>query len=699
MRVKSGRPNRLIKEKSPYLQQHARNPVDWYPWGKEAFDRAQKENKPVFLSIGYSSCHWCHVMEKESFEDDAVARILNAFFISVKVDREERPDLDHFYMSFCQALTGSGGWPLTVVLTPDKKPFFAGTYFPKTARFGRPGLLELLSRLAEIWTTGRQDVLHASENIGLSLERMSHFPAGEGLSQETLGAAFKGLESRFDDQNGGFGEAPKFPAPHTLFFLLRYWKRAQSGRALQIVEKTLDRMRLGGMYDQVGFGFHRYSTDAQWRVPHFEKMLYDQALLAMAYTEAYQATGKLHYRETAAEILTYVERDMTGNEGAFYSAEDADTEGKEGMFYLWTEEEIRHVLSPQLADFAIHIFGVDKKGNFANPGQEPDGRNILFLPKPLAELSEDLDLPFRELKDRLETIRKKLFAARAQRPQPFKDKKVLTDWNGLMIAALAKAAQAFDEPAHAQAAIRAADFVLEKMVRSDGSLCHRYMEGEALYPGFLDDYAFLVWGLLELYETVFDIRYLKMAFRLCDYALAHFWDDAQGGFYFVPDDSSDVLFREKEAYDGAYPSGNSAMMLNLIRLGRAGGRAVFEEKARETGQAFSRRIFQSPSAHAFWMTALEFALSPSQEVVIAGDPGSAGTRAMLKSLRQPFFPFKIVLLRPADAEFPDIVKIAPFTRDMKAAEGRAAAYICTNYACQNPTTDPQKMLELLRAGD
>lgn len=693
--MESRRANRLIKEKSPYLRQHAHNPVDWFPWGDEAFARANKEDKPVFLSIGYSSCHWCHVMEKESFEDPAVAGLLNASFISVKVDREERPDLDHFYMSGCQALTGSGGWPLTVVLTPDKKPFFAGTYFPKISRFGRLGLLELLPRLSEAWKTGRQDVLRAAENIGLSLEQMSHIPAGEGLSKEMLAEAFEGLKSRYDDLSGGFGDAPKFPAPHNLFFLLRFWKRTDNEQALRMVEKTLERMRLGGMYDHLGFGFHRYSTDARWLVPHFEKMLYDQALLAMAYAEAYQAAGKIQYRETAEEILAYVMRDMTSREGGFYSAEDADAEGEEGKSYLWTEEEIRQVLSPHQAELAVNMFSLKKEGNFPEAGGHPNGRNILYLKKPLDELAVDLGLPASELKAHLAAIRKKLYAVRKKRPQPFKDKKILTDWNGLMIASLAKAAQAFDEPAHAAAAVRAADFILEKMVGPDGAIYHRFTEGEASYSGFLDDYAFLVWGLLELYEAVFDVRYLETAFRLCDYTLAHFWDKAQGGFYFVPEQSSDVPFRDKEAYDGAYPSGNSVMMLNLIRLGRMGGRPGFEEKAMHTGQAFSRRICQAPSGYTFWMTALEFAVAPSLEVVIAGNLGSADTKAMLQALRQPFLPSKVVLVRPGDAHSRKIVKIAPFTKDMKAARGKATAYICTNYACQHPTTDLQKMLEFL----
>jgi len=697
--MKSGRPNRLIKEKSPYLRQHARNPVDWYPWSEEAFSRAKQEDKPVFLSIGYSSCHWCHVMEKESFENEEVAGLLNASFIAVKVDREERPDLDRYYVNVCQALTGSGGWPLTVVVTPEKKPFFAGTYFPKTGRFGRPGLLELLSWLREIWKTERQDVLRAAENIDLSLEQMSRVPPGDGLSEETLTEAFKGLESRFDERNGGFGVAPKFPTPHNLFFLLRYWKRTHDRRALEMVEKTLKRMRQGGMYDHLGFGFHRYSTDAQWLVPHFEKMLYDQALLAMAYTETYQATRKLEYRETAEEILAYVGRDMTSQEGAFFSAEDADAEGQEGKSYLWTAEEIHQALSPELAELAIRVFGIEKNGNFAGSGEHPSGQNILSLQKYPEEFSRDLCLPVGELKNNLGTIRKMLFAVRAKRPQPFKDKKILTDWNGLMIAAMAKAAQAFDEPAHAKAVVRAADFILEKMVRSDGSLYHRFMEAEASYSGYLDDYAFLIWGLVELYETVFDIRYLETAFRLCDFALAHFWDDGQGGFYFVPEYSSDVPFRDKEAYDGAYPSGNSVMMLNLIRLGRMGARPGLEEKAMKTGQAFSRRIFQSPSACTFWMTALDFAVSPPLEIVVAGNSGSAGTKAFLKSLRQPFLPNKVVLVRPEDTGFPDITKIAPTTRDMKAAERETLAYVCRNYACQEPTTDPQKILDLLGVSD
>lgn len=691
----SHRPNRLIEEKSPYLRQHADNPVDWYPWGDEAFARAKKEDKPVFLSIGYSSCHWCHVMERESFEDAEVARLLNDAFVSVKVDREERPDLDHLYMNVCQALTGSGGWPLTIFLTPEKKPFFAGTYFPKTARFGHLGLMELLPRLAEIWKSGRQGVLRAAENIAQSLDEPSELPAKENLSETLLHEAFQDLEKRFDEESGGFGRAPKFPSPHNLFFLLRYWKRTRRGRALQMAEQTLERMSRGGIVDHLGFGFHRYSTDAHWLLPHFEKMLYDQALLAMAYSEAYQATGKDLYRETAEGILAYVEREMTDEGGGFYSAEDADSESVEGKFYLWTEEEIRRVFPAQQAELAAKVFGVREKGNFQEVGGSPSGQNILYLEKPLPERAADLGIPPGELKTRLEAIKKILLAVRDLRPHPFKDQKILADWNGLMIAAFAKAGQAFERPKYASVAARAADFVLEKMTLPDGSLYHRFIEGEAAVPAFLDDYAFLIWGLIELYETVFDARYLKTALGLCDHALERFWDDGQGGFYFAPVGSPDLVFRIKEAYDGAQPSGNAAMMLNLLRLGRLSGRPGFEEKAAEAGRALSGPISQAPSAHTFWLTALDFALARSLEIVIAGNPGSADTDAMLRALHKNFLPNKVVLFRPADEPDPAIADISPFVKGMSAEEGRATAYVCSNFACRPPTHDPEKMLELL----
>ncbi|MFH1748282.1 MAG: thioredoxin domain-containing protein, partial [Planctomycetota bacterium] len=623
--------NRLVFEQSPYLLQHAHNPVDWYPWGQEAFQKARDEDKPIFLSIGYSTCHWCHVMERESFENPEVAELMNATFVNIKVDREERPDIDNIYMSVCQAMTG-GGWPLTIVMTPDKKPFFAGTYFPKEGRFGRPGMLDLVPRIRQSWKTRREELLDSAEKITAHVRSMSVGAAGAELGLDTLQAAYEQLAARFDAQHGGFGSAPKFPSPHNLTLLLRYWKRTGEERALNMVEKTLQGMRAGGMYDHLGFGFHRYSTDAEWLVPHFEKMLYDQALLVIAYVEAYQATGKEEYARTAREILTYVLRDMTAPEGGFYSAEDADSEGVEGKFYLWTRAEVLDVLGESDGDVFCRAFNIEPGGNFSNPHCPPQ-RNIPHHARPLADLARELDLSEEELRDRLETARQRLFEARERRIHPIKDDKILTDWNGLMIAALAKAARALDEPQYAVAAQRAADFVLTNLRDKHGRLLKRYRQGEAGLPAHLDDYAFMVWGLLDLYEANFEVRNLEAALGLTRAMLTHFWDESAGGLYFTAADGEDLLVRTKAVYDGAIPSGNSVAMLNLLRLGRITADAELEAKASAIGQAFSAQVSRMTSAHTQLLCALDFGVGPSFEVVIAGQPDAEDTKRMLRALR------------------------------------------------------------------
>jgi len=690
------KPNRLINEKSPYLLQHANNPVDWYPWGEEAFEKARKENKPIFLSIGYSTCHWCHVMERESFEDPEVANLMNEVFVSIKVDREERPDIDSIYMTVCQMMTGSGGWPLTIIMTPDKKPFFAGTYFPKDSRFGRIGMTQLVPRIKEIWTTKRDEIVNSANKITSALQQATKETLGEKLDESTFRVAYNQLAERFDTVHGGFGRAPKFPTPHNLLFLLRYWKRAGNEEALEIVEKTLQAMRLGGIYDHVGFGFHRYSTDAEWFLPHFEKMLYDQALLAMAYIEAYQATGNEEYEETAREIFTYVLRDMTSPQGGFYSAEDADSEGEEGKFYLWKEEEIRNVLGKEEADLIRDVFNVEKGGNFS---EEATGRgaggNILHLKKSIPAIASQLKISEQELEKRLDAAREKLFSFREKRIHPYKDDKILTDWNGLMITALAKGGQVFNELKYAEAAKRAADFILKNLRKPDGRLLHRYRDGQAAVQAHVDDYAFLIWGLLELYETSFDINYLKTAIDLNRDLITHFWDDISGGFYFTADDGENLLLRNKEIYDGAIPSGNSVSMLNLLRLDRITANSDFEEKAEKIGSAFSKTIKQFPAAHTELMVALDFGVGPSYEVVIVGDSQADDTKAMIKAIRRQFVPNKVVLLRQTEKEEPDIIRIAEFTKSQLSLDGKATAYVCLTYVCKLPTTDISKMLELL----
>lgn len=690
--------NRLASEKSPYLLQHAGNPVDWYPWGEEAFARARAENKPVFLSIGYSTCHWCHVMAHESFEDEAVARLMNDAFVSIKVDREERPDIDGVYMTACQLMTGGGGWPLSIVMTPDKKPFFAATYIPRESRFGRIGMLDLVPRIKEIWAQRQSDVRASADEIAAALGRLSENVAGRDLGAPALTLAFEQLAARFDIEHGGFGDAPKFPCPQNLLFLLRYWKRTGDPSALRMAELTLERMSRGGIWDHVGFGFHRYSTDRQWLVPHFEKMLYDQALMAMAYAEAYQATGRAKYEKTAREIFTYVLLDMTAPEGGFYTAEDADSEGEEGRFYLWTAEEIRAVLNGEDGDLAVAVFNVSEQGNYREEaGGLPAGRNILHLRESMADLARRAGMSEPQLQQRLGRIRERLFEHRTRRPHPHRDDKILTDWNGLMIAALAKGAQAFGEHEYAEAARRAADFLLTALIAPDGRLLHRYRQGEAAIKGSADDYAFLVWGLIELYEATFEVRYLEAALELNRQFLAHFWDETGGGFWATPDDGEEILFRRKEIFDGALPSANAVAVLNLLRIGRMTADPEMEDRAAGILKAFSGEVSRSPAAYAFLLCGVDFAVGPAHEVVIAGDPQAEDTQALVQALGNGFHPNIVVLLRPPGGEPSPIDWLAGFLGGCRMIAGRATAYVCTNYQCRLPTTDPAEMAALLEA--
>jgi uncharacterized protein YyaL (SSP411 family) len=688
--------NRLIDEKSPYLLQHAYNPVDWYPWGEEAFEKARREDKPIFLSIGYSTCHWCHVMEHESFEDEESARLMNDTFISIKVDREERPDIDHMYMSVAQMMTGSGGWPLNIIMTPDKKPFFAGTYFPKSSRYGRIGLDDLSKRIKELWVNQRDKVLQSAGKVFAAIRQVPDEQPGEALDKQVVEIAYQQLSQRFDKTRGGFSESPKFPTPHNMLFLLRYWKRTNDPQALAMVEKTLQSMRRGGIYDHVGYGFHRYATDAEWLVPHFEKMLYDQAMLAMAYLEAYQATGKDEYASTAEEIFTYVLRDMTSPEGGFYSAEDADSEGEEGKFYVWKVEELRGILDNAEADLVIKVFNVQPRGNF---NEEATGRltghNILHMTESMDLTARRLNMSENDAVDVLERARKKLFEVREKRIHPHKDDKILTDWNGLMIAAFAKGARVLEKPEYATAAERASDFILKTLRDRDGRLLHRYREGDAGLPAHVDDYAFFIWGLLELYETTFDVKYLKTALDLNKVFLNRFWDPQIGGFFFTADDGEELIVRKKEIYDGATPSGNSVATLNLLRLGRITADPELEQKADLIGRAFAGSVRQFPSAFTHLMAALEFGIGPSREVVVVGGTDAADTRLMLKELRRPFLPHTVILLRPTEDENPEITGIAAYTSGQTGIDGKATAYVCRNYNCELPTTDPNKMLELL----
>jgi uncharacterized protein YyaL (SSP411 family) len=687
--------NRLVFEKSPYLLQHARNPVDWYPWGEDAFEAARREDKPVFLSVGYSTCHWCHVMEEESFEDEEVAALMNEHFVSIKVDREERPDIDNIYMTVTQALTGSGGWPMTVVLTPDGEPFFAGTYFPKRSRFNRPGMMDLLPQLAGAWETRRDEVTQSAQQISAQLRQMSGGAPGEALTQETLDTAHSQLARRYDASLGGFGSAPKFPTPHNLLFLLRHWRRTGDAATLDMVETTLQAMRRGGIFDHVGFGFHRYSTDREWLVPHFEKMLYDQALLAMAFVETYQATRDEFYADTAREIFTYVLRDMTSPEGGFYSAEDADSEGEEGLFYLWSNDQVHEVLGSVDANYYTRAYNMAEAGNFREQSTgRRTGTNIPHLRRSLAETAETLDLPEAELRERIEASRRRLFEARERRIHPLKDDKILTDWNGLMIAALARGAQALGEPRYVEAATRAADFVLARLRDENGRLLKRHRDGESGLPAHLEDHAFMVWGLLDLYEATGEVRHLQIAIELNEIMIRHFWDGDEGGFFLTADDGEELLVRPKEIYDGAIPSGNSVAALNLLRIGRITANSEMEDMAEQVMRAFSAQVSRAPSGHTLLMSALDFAIGPSHEIVIAGDPAAEDTRDMLSALWSRFIPNKVVICRPA-GESP-ITQIAAYTESQTSLDGQATAYVCQNYACRAPTTEIAAMIQALK---
>ncbi|NEW06415.1 thioredoxin domain-containing protein [Paenibacillus sp. SYP-B3998] len=632
-------------------------------------------------------------MAHESFEDETVAAMLNKDFISIKVDREERPDVDHIYMAVCQAMTGQGGWPLTVFLTPEKKPFFAGTYFPRSRKYNRAGMVEIVAQIAGKWQEDAQRIREVGDQIiqETSSRMLEHRSGGE-VSEQTLHEAFKLYEDRFDPENGGFGDSPKFPTSHNLSFLLRYYEKTGKPKALEMVEKTLDAMHRGGMYDHIGYGFSRYSVDDKWLVPHFEKMLYDNALLTMTYIEAFQVTEKKKYAEVAEQIIAYVLRDMTDVGGAFYSAEDADSEGEEGKFYVWTPDEVEVVLGPDEGDLYAELFDITESGNF-------EGHNIPnLIETTLESFAKRKQIPLDELKKRIEAARVKLFAHREQRIHPGKDDKILTSWNGLMIVALSKAARALDKPAYAEAAAKAADFLLEHLRRKeDGRLLARYRDGEAAFLGYVDDYAFLVWGLIELYEATFELRYLREAVQLNEEMLRLFWDDEKGGLFFYGSDAEQLLTRPKEIYDGAMPSGNAAAALNLLRLSRLTYDAKLSQVADEQLQAFAGAVVNYPPGHALMLAALDFAFGQPSEIVIAGDPGKVETQQLLRTVHRQYLPNALLILHPSGVAGEEVRKLIPLASDKLPLGGQATAYVCQNFACHSPTTDLEELEDLLNA--
>jgi hypothetical protein len=684
--------NRLLGETSPYLRQHARNPVDWYAWGPEALERARRENKPIFLSIGYSACHWCHVMEHESFEDPETARLLNEHFVSIKVDREERPDLDQIYMSAVMALTGHGGWPMTVFLTPDLKPFFAGTYFPPEDHHGLPSFRRVLTSLTTAWRDKHGEVVESADQIAGHLRAAAQVePDGEAVAPELLRNAVNALRRSFDSVHGGFGRAPKFPHPLEIKLLLRAWKRFDDAEALDMVRLTLDRMAMGGMYDHLGGGFHRYSTDPRWLVPHFEKMLYDNALLAVSYLEAFQATGEPFYREVVKETLAWVERDMTSPVGAFYSTLDADSEGVEGKFYVWSSSEVEQTLGPDLGEMFSYVYDITTEGNW-------EGHNILNRTKTWAQNAKLLSQPPEDLRGKLAEAKQKLLGVRSQRVSPGRDEKILTAWNGLMIAAFAQAGQVLD-PRYIQVAGRAGEFLWQRLRGRDGRLFRTCtVDQPAKLNGYLEDYSFVADAFVTLYEASFEPSWLERALELVRVMIDQFWDEQAGGFYFVARDHEPLIVRSKDPQDGATPSGNSMAATVLLRLARLTGRAEFEEKARGTLELFRGLMAQAPTAFGQMLAACDFLIGPVDEFAVVATPNDPATDEALQLIRGGFRPNKVVAFaNPAEKRSARTTDVIALLAGKSGQPNQVTTYICRNFTCETPLVGVEELRSRLAA--
>jgi len=697
-------PNKLIDEKSPYLLQHAYNPVRWYPWGDEAIRRAKTEEKPIFLSVGYSTCHWCHVMEKESFENDAIATILNEHFVSIKVDREERPDVDRIYMSALQAMGQDGGWPMSMFLTPDLKPFWGGTYFPPIARYGRAGFPDILTRVNDIWTNERSKVAESATQLTTYLADLSKSrSSGHLMAAGVAEMCFEQLAKTYDASFGGFGGGPKFPRPVVFNFLLRYQQRTGKREARDMVEETLRRMAAGGVYDHVGGGFHRYAVDREWRVPHFEKMLYDQAQLISAYSDLYQLTKGTAWRTVVEETAGYVLGTMAHPEGGFYSAEDADSpqpdnpeEKGEGAFYLWTRNEIERSLGGD-ADLFCHAYGVEKDGNAPfDPQQEFTGRNILYLANPHEETAREFGRDLGEVEAILARSRQRLFEVRAKRPRPFLDDKILASWNGLMMGALAKASRSIGERRYAQAAEKAATFVLSHLSdRTSGRLLRRFRDGDARFEAHLDDYAFFVQGLLDLYEATGTPRWLREAHRLTEMQIELFRDRDQGGFFDTTGDDPFLLVRIREQYDGAEPTGNSIAAMNLLRLAEMTDNQEWKREAERIFDSVAQTLERRPLVMPQMAAALEFSSSKPLQVVLATRHGDQDGELLVREVFGTYTPNKVVLHIDGGETQEELAKLVPFVKNLTMKEGRPTAFVCRDYVCTLPTTDPQVLAGLL----
>ena len=711
----SGHTNRLAQEKSPYLLQHAHNPVDWYPWGEEAFAKARRENKPIFLSVGYSTCHWCHVMAHESFESEEVAAIMNREFVNIKVDREERPDVDRVYMTFVQATTGGGGWPMSVWLTPDLKPFVGGTYFPPEDRYGQPGFKKVLERIATAWKENHDKIVEQGANIVAALRESQSAATAEGkIDAASLDAAYKQLDSSYDPREGGFGNAPKFPRPVTLNFLTRFYGRdpkSESGKqALEMTLFTLRKMAAGGMHDHLGGGFHRYSVDRYWHVPHFEKMLYDQAQLATAYLDAFQITHDRQYELVARDILDYVARDMTSKEGGFFSAEDADSpvvagigdpgpkKNAEGAFYIWPKKEIDAALGDAAEIFDFH-YGVQSHGNApegSDPQDEFRGKNVLIERHTIAETAKQFKESEDAVRQSLARSREILFAIRSKRPRPHLDDKIIAAWNGLMISAYARAAQALDEPRYFEIAVHAAKFLQANLYDSSRNILYRnYREDRSDIEAFADDYAFVIQGLLDLYEASFDVEWLKFATHLQETQDRLFFDEKNGGYFSTSGKDQSVFLRMKDDNDGAEPAASSVAALNLLRLAQFRDDREMEDRAKKTIYAFTPTLSHFASAMPQMLVALDYSLSKPRQIVIAGKKDAPDTKALLKEVHRHFLPKTIVLLADGAEGQKYLAEKNEAIRAMSLVDGKPATYVCENFTCKAPVTEPQALAELL----
>ncbi len=678
--------NRLIDETSPYLRQHAHNPVDWYPWGIEALETASRLDKPILLSIGYSACHWCHVMERESFENESIAGLMNEFFVNIKVDREERPDLDSIYMGYVQMTTGSGGWPMTVFLTPDQIPFFGGTYFPPDDRYGRPGFTRICSAVSQAYRTRKNEIIASGPEIIEALQKVNKLPKGQELNgTETLTSAFQQLSQRFDWVNGGFAGAPKFPPAMNLAFCLRYHLRSSEPAALDFVKLTLDKMASGGMYDQIGGGFHRYSVDDHWLVPHFEKMLYDNALLSRVYLEAYQFTGEETYKRIAVEILEYVQREMTDPEGGFYSSQDADSEGEEGKYFVWTPNEITEILGNELGHIFCTFYDVTEGGNF-------EARNILNTPQTRKDVAQQLGISVEELNAKLEEGRRRLLVEREKRVKPGRDEKILTSWNGLMLVGFALAGRILNREDFLKTAQDNAHFILQRM-RRNGKLLRVYKDGQAKILGYLEDYANFIEGLLTLYEATGESKWIEPAEVLTDFLLEQFWDPNESSFSLTGKDHELLITPVKDYYDNATPSGNSVAVLNLLRFSVLSGKKHYRKIAATNLDTMAAVLTRYPGGFGYLLLGVDFFVGPVKEIAIVGEMGDPRTRELLSAIFQEFLPNKVLAFSSGRAA--ETTNLFPWLEGKTLMEGKPAVYVCENYTCRAPVDSREGLRSLL----